>query len=115
MPHGNDSDPDQWRKDLRLLKQSDPYRRTPMPILCNEDSVDIRNLDVSLEEACSWGYYDQGFGCGQKQGKLDWTLHPRETTLPALSGYQTLPVNWTINTDHKRAFFDRVLEITGGS
>ena len=30
-----------------------------------------------------------------------------------LSGFQTPPINWGINTAHKRAFFDRVREVTG--
>jgi hypothetical protein len=29
-----------------------------------------------------------------------------------LSGFQTIPVNWSINTADKRAFFERLAEIT---
>jgi hypothetical protein len=49
----------------------------PRPICCNEDSIDLRNIEAALDAGCSWGYYDQGFGCDQKQGKMDWTLKPR--------------------------------------
>ncbi|HMO25050.1 MAG TPA: hypothetical protein PKB10_02165, partial [Tepidisphaeraceae bacterium] len=113
MPHGNDSLPDAWRSELRALKRSDVYRAHPRPVCCNEDSVDLCNLSVSVEEGCSWGYYDQGFGCGQKQGKFDWSASGRESTQSALSGFQTLPVNWSLNTPHKRAFFARIALITG--
>jgi hypothetical protein len=113
MPHGNNSDPQAWRNELRAFQSSDPVLKTTRPILCNEDSVDIANLDVSIDEGVSWGYYDQGFGCRQKQPKIDWTQHERETEYEALSGFQTVPVNWAINTPHKRAFFDRVAEVTG--
>lgn len=113
MPHGNDALPDQWRKELVQLRQSDSFRHNPRPILCNEDSADLSNLEICLDEHCSWGYYDQGFGCGQKQVKHDWTLHPRESLIADLSGFQTVPVNWTINTPHKQGFFNRVKEITG--
>ncbi len=62
-----------------------------------------------------WGYYDQGYGCGQRQGKHDWTIKDREGRYEDLSGFQTLPVNWSINTDHKQRFFDRVAELTGAN
>jgi len=113
MPHGNDSLPDAWRAELRAFKGAEMVSRRVRPILCNEDSIDIANLDVAFEEGVSWGYYDQGFGCAQKQGKFDWTVQDRETEYAALSGFQTVPVNWSINTPHKRAFFNRVAEITG--
>ncbi len=114
MPHGNDSPPETWRHELQALKRSHPLATRPRPILCNEDSVDVRNLDVSVDEGCSWGYYDQGYGCGQFQGKHDWAARPREPRFEHLSGFQTVPVNWSINTDHKRTFFERVRAITGG-
>jgi hypothetical protein len=113
MPHGNDSQPDAWRTELRALKTSEPLKMRPRPVCCNEDSIDIRNMEVCLDEGCSWGYYDQGYGCGQKQGKHDWAVRGREGQYEHLSGFQTLPVNWSINTDHKRAFFSRLSEVTG--
>jgi len=41
------------------------------------------------------------------------TRLPRETAYADWSGFQTPPVNWTINTPEKRAFFSRVAEVTG--
>ena len=32
---------------------------------------------------------------------------------PYLAGYQTPPVNWGINTDEKKRWFQRLKEITG--
>jgi len=29
-------------------------------------------------------------------------------------GYQTVPVNWGISSDRKKAFFNKLEEITGG-
>ncbi len=114
MPHGNDQLPDRWRSDLRGIKASEHYRSFPRPICCNEDSIDLPSFEVCLDEHCSWGYYDQGYGCGQKQIKHDWSAHPRESRYEDLSGFQTVPVNWSINTPHKRAFFGRVAEVTQG-
>ena len=73
----------------------------------------MRNLEVSLDEGCSWGYYDQSFGCDEKQTKCDWASRPRESRFELLSGFQTVPINWSINTEHKRAFFGRLKELTG--
>ena len=69
-------------------------------------------MTAAVSESCSWGFYCQGYGSQYKDLK-DWTVRGRETQYEALSGYQTLPVNWSINTEIKRAFFDRVAAITG--
>lgn len=46
--------------------------------------------------------------------RMDWTVKPRERDYAHLSGFQTVPVNWSINDEHKRAFFQKLKEITGG-
>jgi hypothetical protein len=115
LPHGNDIYPEDWRSSLRQLRASEPLVKRPRPVCCNEDSIDLRNLEVSLDEGCSWGYYDQGFGCDEKQTKMDWTARPRERRYEDLSGFQTVPVNWSVNTDCKRAFFQRLREVTGAT
>ncbi|MFC1996859.1 hypothetical protein ACFLXI_04530 [Chloroflexota bacterium] len=113
LPHGNDSPPEKLREEMRQLKAWDIYTSNPRPILINEDSVDVRNLDVAVDEGVSWGYYSQGYGSGYKDKRWDWTIHKREPIYEHLSGYQTPPVNWGINTDLKHEFFERVKEITG--
>jgi hypothetical protein len=113
LPHGNNSPPDKLRKELQYLKTWEPYTANPRPILINEDSVDVRNLDVAVEEGASWGFYAQGYGSYYKDNRWDWTIHKREPNFDYLSGFQTPPVNWRINTDLKKIFFERVREITG--
>ena len=92
----------------------DAHRKRPRPIVVNEDSVFVENLEAAVEEGCSWGFYCQGHGSGYRD-RMDWTTHGREDRLEDLSGFQTVPVNWGINTDIKRAFFERVKAITGGA
>jgi hypothetical protein len=102
------------RAKLRRLKESEPYSRRPRPILVNEDSVSVENLEAAVAEHCSWGFYCQGYGSRYSDRRMDWTTHGREARYGDLSGFQTPPVNWSINTSIKRAFFDRLREITGG-
>jgi hypothetical protein len=113
LPHGNDSYAGKLRSELRALKLSDVYTQNPRPILINEDSIDITNLDVAVDEGASWGFYSQGFGSCYRDYRWDWTLHDREDTYQKLSGYQTPPINWGINTDFKKMFFSRIRTITG--
>jgi len=97
--HGNGvSDPERIAEMVRRTRQVAGYR--PMPILFNEDDhFDFHqprnNMLAALSEYCSWGYFDPGSSNYQ-------------------DGYQSLPVNWGLNTERKRAFFAKVQEITGG-
>jgi hypothetical protein len=113
IPHGNDSPGEKLRWELKYLKKSKSFLDNPRPILINEDSIDIKNLDVSVNEGVSWGFYSQGFGSNYRDHRWDWTLHNREPNYESLSGYQTPPINWGINTDFKKVFFNRVKTITG--
>lgn len=114
LPHGNGLKPDALKAKLLALKDTDEHRTRPRPIVVNEDSVFVENLEAAVEAGCSWGFYCQGYGSAYKD-LMDWTTHGREPSYEDLSGYQTLPVNWGINTPIKKAFFDKVLEITGGA
>jgi hypothetical protein len=113
MPHGNGCTPEHLRSKLKALKESEAYIRHPRPILINEDSPAIDNLEVAIDEGCSWGYYSQGYGSHYEHCNVAWFERERETEFGLLSGYQTLPVNWGINTVEKRAFFDRIAAVTG--
>lgn len=113
MPHGNGCTPEALRAKLRTLRDTEAFRRKPRPVCANEDSVFVENLEAAVEEGCSWGFYCQGYG-SDYQDRFDWKAHPRESRYEDLSGYQTVPVNWGINTDIKRRFFDKVFEITAG-
>ena len=113
MPHGNGCSPDALRAKLRRLREMDAYRTRPRPVLINEDSVFVANLEAAIGECASWGFYCQGYGSGYRD-RMDWTEHGRETDYAALSGFQTVPVNWGINTPDKKAFFTALKAITGG-
>ena len=113
MPHGNSVWADELRQQLQRVKASEAFRANPRPLLMNEDSVYLESLDAAFAEYASWGYYSQGYGCGGwKHGRFDWPAQDREEDYADLSGYQTVPVNWGINTPRKKAFFDRVKAIT---
>jgi hypothetical protein len=114
MPHGNGLRPDKLGPALDALKASPAFRQAPKPVLINEDSTGIPNLDASFERYVSWGYYDQGHNDEQRQHDIwvDLPWPPREKEIATLSGFQTPPVNWTINTARKQAFFNRVAQIT---
>ena len=113
LVHGNDSSPQELAAEIAEIKASPTFRAKPMPILVNEDSVHLDNLEAAVSAGASWGYYDQGFGSGAVQGRFDWSVQPRESRYADLSGFQTPPINWHINTPHKVAFFDHLARITG--
>jgi hypothetical protein len=74
-----------------------------MPVIVNEDDHfdfenDRNNFVAAVDKHVSWGYFDY-----RKEGE-DFSV-----------GYQTVPVDWGINSDRKRAFFSKVREITGTS
>ncbi|MBA7570117.1 hypothetical protein ES708_11864 [subsurface metagenome] len=113
MPHGNGCKPVILRKKIRALKKKQAYKLRPRPILINEDSVFTENLHVAVEEGISWGFYCQDYGSGYRD-LMNWKTHPREKKYENLSGFQTVPVNWGINTQIKKNFFDTVERITSG-
>jgi hypothetical protein len=96
--HGNGvNEPRRIAEMVRETRALPGYR--PMPILFNEDDhFDFEKPSHDMLEAlasyASWGYFEGG--------KSDYS-----------TGYQCPPVNWTINTARKQAFFERVREIAG--
>jgi hypothetical protein len=116
MPHGNSFWADELRIELQRIKASPAFKADPRPILINEDSPYIESLEAAVDEYASWGFYSQGYGAGGwNHGRVAWPEKDRETRYEALSGFQTVPVNWSINTARKRAFFDRVAELTNNT
>jgi hypothetical protein len=74
-----------------------------MPIINNEDDhfdfeKEDNNMLKSIKNYVSWGYFDFRF--------------PTETDYS--EGYQSVPVDWGINSARKKAFFNKLKEITGG-
>lgn len=75
-----------------------------MPIVINEDdNFDFLNpsshFNIALENYISWGFFDY-----RKKGVTD----QRE-------GFQTIPIDWGINSETKKAFFNKLKEITIGN
>lgn len=75
----------------------------PMPIVFNEDDhYDFdkpeNNFVVATQHYASWGFFDY-----------------RRKDEPFQEGYQSVPVDWGINSERKKAFFNKLKEITGGN
>src|SRR2546430_11159301 len=92
--HGNGIDGTQLQALIGSTRQSAAYNANPTPIVVNEDSTSVANLDASVAAGVSWGHLDTG-----QNNYLD--------------GFQRVPVNWTINTDAKKAFFAETLKLAG--
>jgi hypothetical protein len=96
--HGNSvSDPKRIAEMVRRTRSVPGY--TPKPILFNEDDHYLfdqpeNNFTAAIGEYASWGYFDQG-------------------TNNYADGYQSPPVDWGINTDRKKGFFQLLGEISG--
>ncbi|NSW51198.1 MAG: hypothetical protein HPY85_01670 [Anaerolineae bacterium] len=114
--HGNECLPEGVAAGINFVRAMPAYQKCPKPIIINEDSPGIPNLNQAFAMGVSWGYYDQGYGGADAYGGdryMDYRSKPRERQYSDLSGFQTPPVNWGINTEEKIAFFERVAEITG--
>jgi len=113
--HGNGTRPPQLEAAIQAVRAMPAYQRQPKPIVVNEDSPAVPNLDAAWRNGASWGYYDQGFEGQADDPYVNYVPRPRGNKGPfeALNGFQTPPVNWAINTPFKRAFFGRVAEVTG--
>ncbi|MGB5943966.1 MAG: hypothetical protein WBG71_13870 [Leeuwenhoekiella sp.] len=75
-----------------------------MPIVNNEDDNynygDAQNdLVNSVKQYVSWGFFDF-----RREGETDIT-----------EGYQSVPVDWGVNSERKKEFFNKLSEITGVS
>ena len=60
------------------------------------------NFLSALSAYASWGYFDPGDAAGGSSTFGDYR-----------DGYQNIPVNWGINTDRKRSYFDLLAQVTG--
>jgi hypothetical protein len=86
----------------RITEMVDETRKLPsyrgQPIVFNEDDhfdfeKPTNNMQKAVASYASWGYFDPG--------KSDYE-----------NGYQCPPVNWSINTDRKTAFFALLKDMT---
>jgi len=113
FPHGNGNTPEILKQRLTKIRQTSSYKKRPRPLIINEDGVDLLNLEAAIESHASWGFYAQGKGSQEKIYEKIFGEGEREKDYSKLSGFQTLPVNWSINTDKtKILFFNKIKEIT---
>jgi hypothetical protein len=106
--HGNGvRDPARMSEMVRQVRAMDVYR--PMPIVNNEDDRPWRdehqgwreagnNFVAAVTDYAGWGFFD--FRLAEEHGEYNL-------------GFQSVPVNWQISSDRKRAFFDLLARITG--
>ena len=96
--HGNGvKDPHRITEMVEITRRDPAYR--PMPILFNEDDhfdfdQPANNFLKAVGAYASWGYFDPGAS--------DYR-----------DGYQCPPVQWGINTERKKAFFNLLRQVTG--
>jgi len=84
--HGNSMKTDsEYQKQVNSVKTSKSYRG--QPIVYNEASTDYKKLSWCVKNGVGFGYYDQ-------------------------SGFQSPPINWSINTITKQKFFDEAYNLT---
>jgi len=85
--HGNSLNSEsEYTTQLKSVKNSKAYRG--QPIIYNEAGTKLF-LDWAVKNKVGWGYYDQG-----SNNYID--------------GFQSPPINWSINTSKKKAFFNEI-------
>ena len=91
--HGNGMTPAKITALINAIRAMPAYQAQPKPIVFNEDSTNLAHMNAAVQAGASWGYYDQGLN----------NYH---------DGFQAPPVNWSIDTTLKKAFFARVSALT---
>lgn len=95
--HGNGNNLQWVPRQIELVKNRKSYKG--QPIVNNEDDhydfeQEVNHFVLTVQNGVSWGYLDLG---------------PEKY----IDGYQQVPVNWGINTERKKAFFNLLKQITG--
>jgi hypothetical protein len=104
--HGNGiDDPAELAGLVDRVRAMPAYR--PMPIVFNEDDHfdfdrPANHFTAALSRHASWGYFDPGEAAGGGQAFGDYD-----------NGYQNPPIDWSVATARKRAFFAVLAEVTG--
>jgi hypothetical protein len=100
--HGNNVEqPDRIRAQVAAVRASAAYRG--QPIVYNEDDhyefdATDNNFLAAVNSRAGWGFFDY-----------------RRIRERFADGYQSLPVDWGINSARKQAFFALLKDITGGN
>lgn len=98
--HGNGvSDPDKIADMVKSVKTIEGF--TLKPVMFNEDDhydfdKGVNNFLAATSVHASWGFFDF-----RKKGE------------PFEEGYQSVPVDWGINSERKKGFFNLLKEMTG--
>ena len=77
MPHGNGCTPEILKMKIQAIHEEDEYKKRPRPILVNEDSIFVENLEAAVDEYASWGFYCQGYG-SEYRDRMNWKTRDRE-------------------------------------
>ncbi len=105
--HGNGAEnPADITKMVEETRKVEGYH--PMPILFNEDDhynfdQPVNNMVNALKAGASWGFFDF-----RKRGE---TLAANDASFN--EGYQSIPVDWGINSLRKKEFFHLLAKISG--
>lgn len=97
--HGNGvDDPNRIAEMVRQVREVDGYN--PMPILFNEDDhfnfdQPMNNFVAAISEYASWGFFDY---------RMEGETYS--------DGYQSIPVDWGINSERKKGFFNLAKKIS---
>jgi hypothetical protein len=97
--HGNGvTNPDRIGEMIDQTRKVEGY--TAKPILFNEDdhfnfTAEKNNFTSAVKKYASWGYFD---------------FRMKDEKFP--DGYQSVPVDWGINSERKKQFFDLLKKIT---
>jgi len=100
--HGNGlPTPEAVHARAKSIRASAGYRG--QPLLNNEDDHfnferEENNMVAAVAEYSGWGYFDY-----------------RQIREPFEDGYQSLPVDWGINSARKKGFFNLLAQVTGAS
>ncbi|WP_211320499.1 hypothetical protein [Algoriphagus yeomjeoni] len=98
--HGNGvKDPNKIIEQVEATRKVSGYRN--QPIVYNEDDhfnfdQELNNFTAAVSAYASWGYFDYRM---KDEGFEE--------------GYQSVPVDWGINSERKKGFFELLKEITG--
>ena len=67
--HGNGCTRQQFANLIRKVRQESGGK----PVICNEDSPALGNLQVAFDQHCSWGYYNN---ITKQEPPADWSITP---------------------------------------
>lgn len=98
--HGNSVEkPEEITELIKTTRTKASYKKNPI-IINEDDHFDFdkprNNFIAATQEHVSWGYFDYRM----KEEKF-------------VDGYQSIPVDWSIGSARKKAFFDLLKKITG--